>query len=206
MKKIYKAFFAAGLFLCLSTLTASQKDAERGDDSDSPIPTVSMTPVSLTLPSSNLQGSRDGSDSDSENVIDMGGSSLVNDSPPQSSSLSTTTIVTTQSIPQQPPVDLNEDVPGCLDNYLRYVVCFSIVSKGWLGLAWKVTGGASVFILGVASLGELDEDLRIKMGIAGSVLGGISAFCKTLKDFAKDNIKERRADLRQVISDAHDQG
>lgn len=141
MKKIYKALFAAGLFLSLPTLTASQKDAERGDDSDSPIPTVSMTPVSLTLPSSNLQGSRDGDDSDSETVIDIGGASLVNDSPPQSSSLSTTT-VTTQPIPHQPSVDLNEDVPGCLDNYLRYVVCFSIVSKGWLGLAWKVTGGS----------------------------------------------------------------
>lgn len=206
MKKIYKAFFAAGLFLSLSTLTSSQKDAERGDDSDSPIPTVSMMPVSVTLPSSNLQESRDGSDSDSETVIDMGGASLVNDSPPLPTIVTATTVTTQPTPPQQAPVDLNEDVPGCLDNYLRYVVCFSIVSKGWLGLAWKATGGASVFILGVASLGKLDEDLRIKMGIAGSVLGGISAFCKTLKDFAKDNIKERRADLRQVIRDAHNQG
>lgn len=107
--------------------------------------------------------------------------------------------------PQQAPVNLNEDVPGCVDDYLRCVSGCWIITEGWFDFGATLGTVATTFLGGLATLGELSSETRTALGIAAVVTGSAATAFLTLKQFASKAIIERRRRLELVIRDAHNQ-
>ena len=104
-----------------------------------------------------------------------------------------------QMPPTIPDVDLNEDVPGCVDDYFRFCIGFWRISEGWFDFGSVISGSASTFLTGLATQGDLPEDQRKSLGIAAIVCGGVAFGSQVLKNYAMGAIVARRATLQQVI-------
>ncbi len=148
--------------------------------------------VLLILPTLNAsQVGDDGSDLDTNIVVDDRHSAPVLQDP--------------QQPPRQTPVNLNEDVPGCVDDYLRCISGCWIIAEGWFDFGATLGTVATTFLGGLATLGDLSAETRVSLGIAAVVTGSVSTAFLTLKQFASKAIIERKRRLEQVIREAHNQ-
>lgn len=102
----------------------------------------------------------------------------------------------------QTVINLNEDVPGCVDNYFRCSIGCWQISEGWIDLGVTITIGASTFLTGLSTLGSLDPATRTSIGIAAVVCGGSATFLSSLKVYSLKAIADRKNSLRTVILQA----
>ncbi len=72
--------------------------------------------------------------------------------------------------------NLNEEIPGCVDNYFRCSIGCWQISEGWIDLGATITIGATTFLTGLSTLGSLDPATRTSLGIAAVICGGSSTF------------------------------
>lgn len=100
-------------------------------------------------------------------------------------------------------VDLEEDVPGCVDNYFRFSVGFWQIAGGWFDLGTTLTSSTATFLSGLATMGNLSESQRTNLGIAAVVCGSTATCLHVLKNYSLRAIQERRNSLIEVIKDHH---
>ena len=99
----------------------------------------------------------------------------------------------------QQVVNLNTDVPGCVDNYFRCSIGFWQIAEGWVDLGVTLTMGATTFLAGLSTLGDLDSTTRTSLGIAAVACGGTATFLQGLRAYSIKAIGDRERSLRAVI-------
>ncbi len=101
-------------------------------------------------------------------------------------------------------VDMDEDISGCADNYLRCARDFWIISEGWFGFGSMVGSVATTFIAGLTSLGGLDEKTKTCLETAQTVIGLSTTALISLQLYASKASKDRRKRLEQLILEHHE--
>ena len=104
-----------------------------------------------------------------------------------------------RDLESQTVINLNEDVPGCVDNYFRCSIGFWQIAEGWMDLGVTITMGATTFLTGLSTLGDLSSETRTSLGIAAVVCGGSATFLSSLKIYSLKAISDRKNSLRTVI-------
>lgn len=100
-------------------------------------------------------------------------------------------------------VNLNEDVPGCTDNYFRCAISFWQIAGGWADFGVTITTATGTFLTGLSTLSDLPQDTRTKLGIAAVVCGGSATFLHVLKNYSLKAIQDRKNSLAAVITQNH---
>lgn len=100
-------------------------------------------------------------------------------------------------------VNLNENVPGCVDNYFRFAMSFWQIAEGWIDLGTILTTATGTFLTGLSTLGDLSEDTRTSLGIAAVVCGGSATFLHSLKTYSIKAIQDRKNSLAAVIAQSN---
>lgn len=102
-------------------------------------------------------------------------------------------------------VNLNEDPPGCTDDYLRWSIAFWGIAEGWIDLGATITMSATTLLSGFSTFGDFSEETRTGLGIAAIVCGGTATFLTTMKAYSLKAIGDRERSLRTVILRSHPQ-
>lgn len=104
---------------------------------------------------------------------------------------------------QDNDVDLQEDVPGCEDNYYRCCLCCFRITRGWvdLGIALTLVGGA--VCTGITTYATLDDATLKIIGTITTVGLIAGAGLKAFKTYLVEAAITRTEDLRTVIRQSH---
>lgn len=100
-------------------------------------------------------------------------------------------------------VDLDQDVPGCVDNYFRFSIGFWQIAGGWFDLGTTLTSSTATFLSGLATMGNLSESQRTSLGIAAVVCGSTATCLHVFKNYSLRAIQERKNSLLEVIKEHH---
>lgn len=100
-------------------------------------------------------------------------------------------------------IDLQEDVPGCEDNYYRCCLCCFRITRGWvdLGIALTLVGGA--VCTGITTYATLDSATMKVIGTITTVGLVVGAGLKAFKTYLVEAGITRTEDLRTVIRENH---
>ncbi len=112
----------------------------------------------------------------------------------------TQTLTTASHTVDLSTIDINEDVPGCADNYFRSTRVFWLVGEGWCEFLSTIASSTSTLLMAVVTADGLDPDLRKKLGIAAVTLGGACSFLQMLKNYSQKAAKDSEQRAREVIA------
>lgn len=100
-------------------------------------------------------------------------------------------------------VDLEEDVPGCIDNYFRFSRNFWLIAEGYFDFGTTLTSSAATFLSGLATMGNFNDSQRTGLGIAAVACGSTATFLHVLKNYSIRAIQDRQNSLREIITEHH---
>lgn len=141
-----------------------------------------------------------------ETIIDIHPSlpsSLVTALPVPEISGEKSSISLTPAVNPDNDVNLEEDVPGVVDNYFRFAIGFWHITGGWIDLGATVTTSAATFLSGLGTMGNFTEVQRTNIGIAAVVCGSTAAFLQVLKNYSLKAIHDRQVSLKDIITEHH---
>ena len=97
--------------------------------------------------------------------------------------------------------NLNEDVPGCVDNYFRFTINCWRIGYGWMDLILTLSITATTILTGLSTAYDDDPVTRSKFGNMAIVMGSASTLIQALKTHATKAIIERKSDLKEIITE-----
>jgi hypothetical protein len=100
-------------------------------------------------------------------------------------------------------VNLEENIPGCEDNYYRFIMKVLRISRGWIDL-FSTLALMAIAIIGALAAGvNSNPNLTFKLNVSIAIISGVGAALRALKQFTVDDEVQTRALLQQIISE-HD--
>lgn len=106
------------------------------------------------------------------------------------------------SLNQQDDINLNEEVPGCADNYFRCCILHWRIAKGWYSFGSLLTGSFGAGIL-IPAILDIAPEYRKALEISALVLGSTATLLQAIKVFGIQQIQEHQADLREMLVESH---
>jgi len=103
--------------------------------------------------------------------------------------------------PTTPIVNLDEDIPGCEDNYYRCTICAWRISLGWLGLFGLVCSILTLATQTLANFGGLSADVQVKIAIVATVANAVGVALQSLHQYAQKAIAEQQNLLTGILTD-----
>ncbi len=99
-------------------------------------------------------------------------------------------------------INLNEEVPGCADNYFRCCILHWRITKGWYSFGSLLTGSFGAGIL-IPAIFDIAPEYRRTLEITSAVLMSTSTLLQAIKVFGIQQIQEHQADLQEIIAENH---
>lgn len=101
-------------------------------------------------------------------------------------------------------INIEEDIPGCEDNYYRCVIKCLRISRGWIDFFSTLTLILTA-ILSAVSAGKYDDKNTVVIfGIVTAIISGTTAALRILRDFTVNDEAQRKELLRQMVSEHRD--
>lgn len=120
----------------------------------------------------------------------------------EDSPLRTTAASTTQGETMK-DVNLDEDVPGCWDNYHRVMRKFWIAMDTPFDIVHTLAAKGSALTVLLKTYVSFSPEALSKLGLSSLILGQISSFMVAGKGGSKYLIRRHEDQLRQIIQEAH---
>jgi hypothetical protein len=105
------------------------------------------------------------------------------------------------SNPQIDNVNIDEDIPGCEDNYYRCTMSCLRIARGWIDFFSTLALMSSTVLGTITATNSNNPDLIKAMGISTAVVTGITAASRILKDFTVSEEAENKQLLKQIVSE-----
>jgi len=97
-------------------------------------------------------------------------------------------------------VDVDENIPGCEDNYYRFIMKVLRISRGWIDFFSTLALMAAAIVSALAAGSNGDSQLTLRLNIAIAVITGIGASLRVLKEFTVSDEKQTQQLLQQIIT------
>ena len=95
--------------------------------------------------------------------------------------------------------NLDENIPGCEDNYYRFVMMVLRISRGWIDFFSTLALMAAAIISSLAAGSKDNQQLTLQLNIATAIITGIGASLRVLKEFTVSDETQSRQYLQQII-------
>lgn len=89
--------------------------------------------------------------------------------------------------------------PTCEDKYYLCIIPTWRISIGWFEFFGIITSIVATYVSGFASLADISDYWKLRLGIAGIVLGCTATAFQILKSHAQKAIEERKNNLLDAI-------
>jgi hypothetical protein len=103
--------------------------------------------------------------------------------------------------PQNDNINLDEDIPGCEDNYYRCMMSCLRISRTWIDFFSTLALMTSSVLGAVTASNSNNPELIKIVGISTAVVTGITAGSRILKDFTVSEEAETKQLLKQIVSE-----
>lgn len=98
-------------------------------------------------------------------------------------------------------INLEDDIPGCEDNYYRCVMTCLRVSRGWIDFFSTIILFVAAILSSVLASNYSNQNLIMILGIIIAALTGATAGFRILKDFTVSEESQIKELLKQIISE-----
>lgn len=98
-------------------------------------------------------------------------------------------------------ININEDIPGYIDDYFRCTKNLCRISVGWFEFGALITTSVGLTLDTLSTYGYLSEERRLTIGLASIIMIGISAGLQALTMHAKQSVQDKNATLRELIEE-----
>jgi hypothetical protein len=94
---------------------------------------------------------------------------------------------------------LSKDIPGCEDDYYRFILCCFRITEGWFDALALLCTLFSQFMGALATLGSLSEETTKQIGVSIVVLSAINILLMSLKRLTQNRAEQRQKQLADLV-------